>query len=245
MCTLRRYSAKRISVNEVKKLQPRIKKAIVEFLNGSRPGKLLDVPAGTGWLRQELHMSGWDYYGADLYTDLSLLNFKIADLNQPLPYEDHSFDYVVCAEGLEHIENLHHVLREFQRILKPGGFVVVSTPNPLNIKSRKRYYREGTFYGFPHLVNMPKEGEHVHINPVNLSFLITFAKKYGLNLNKIHDVDIKMSHYRLLPKCLILKLISFFRYFKKDDTTRNFMKQLVKLNILLNDGIVVSFKKLS
>lgn len=224
-------------------MQKRIKETIVSFLNSNRPGKLLDIPAGNGWLKDELKGSGWEYHASDLYTNPELQNFKTADLNQPLPYDDHAFDYITCPEGLEHIENYHLVLREFHRILKPEGKVIVSTPNPLNIKSRRRYYREGTFYGFPHLVRMPKEGDHLHMSPINLSFLVTFAKKYGLSLNEVHEIPIKNSNWRYLFHCLFLKLRNAIRYSRKDRATKQFMKQLVSLNVLLNDGIVVSFQK--
>jgi 2-polyprenyl-3-methyl-5-hydroxy-6-metoxy-1,4-benzoquinol methylase len=110
------------------------------------------------------------------------------DLNGPLPYRDDSFDYVACLEGLEHIENYHHALREFSRILKKDGILLISTPNPLNVKSRLRFLRFGTFYGFPHLVRMPAEGEHLHMSPINLSFLIAFAEKCGFALEGIHPV---------------------------------------------------------
>ncbi|GAB4231327.1 MAG: hypothetical protein Tsb0021_09750 [Chlamydiales bacterium] len=75
-----------------------------------------------------------------------------ADLNDPLPFSDQSFDYIVCAEGLEHIDNPHHLLREFHRILSPAGKVIISTPNPLKMKSRLKFLKEGTFNGFPHLL---------------------------------------------------------------------------------------------
>ncbi len=102
-------------------MQANIKAAVRNYLLGASPGVLLDIPCGNGWLREELTRPGWEYHGADVSGNPALPNFKRVDLNSPLPYDGNSFDHVACLEGLEHIENYHHVLREFARILKPGG----------------------------------------------------------------------------------------------------------------------------
>lgn len=225
-------------------MQIEIRQAVLGYLMGQRPGKLLDIPSGSGWLGRELSAHGdWEYHPADLYAEGAGPNFMKADLNRGVPYEDESFDYVACLEGLEHIENYHNALREFARVLKPGGSLVISTPNPLNVKSRMRFLMSGTFYGFPHLVDVPPEGSHLHMTPVNLSFLISFARKYGLLFEKAHRVSAKPKNYRFLPHAFFLKNYSFIKTILKDKKKKEFMRQLTSLNVLLNDGMVVSFKK--
>jgi len=224
-------------------MQPEVRQAIVGYFEDAKPGKILDIPSGSCWLFNELTSGAWEYFCADLFASVSIRNFQRADLNKPLPYDDDFFDYVACLEGLEHIENYHHALREFYRILRKDGILLVSTPNPLNMKSRLRFLLFGTFYGFPHLVRMPAEGEHLHISPINLSFLISFAEKYGFALDRIHPVRIKVKMYRFIVHCWILRVYSFVKLLFKDDETRRFIKRLVTLNVLLNDGIVVSLRK--
>jgi SAM-dependent methyltransferase len=46
-----------------------------------------------------------------------------------LPFADESFDHVVCVEVLEHLFLPHRAIEEIRRVLRPGGRVVVSTPN--------------------------------------------------------------------------------------------------------------------
>lgn len=45
-----------------------------------------------------------------------------------LPFADHSFDKIICSEVLEHIPDYQAVLREIERILKPGGVFCASVP---------------------------------------------------------------------------------------------------------------------
>lgn len=46
-----------------------------------------------------------------------------------LPFAAGRFDKVVCSEVIEHIPNADRAISEFRRVLKPGGLLVVSTPN--------------------------------------------------------------------------------------------------------------------
>ncbi|HEX5712640.1 MAG TPA: class I SAM-dependent methyltransferase, partial [Solirubrobacterales bacterium] len=54
--------------------------------------------------------------------------FEVADMRK-LPFGDDEFDLVVSFETIEHVEDPETVLDELARVLKPGGLLVVSTPN--------------------------------------------------------------------------------------------------------------------
>lgn len=56
------------------------------------------------------------------------LAFAAADCLD-LPFGDHSFDCVVSFETLEHLEDHDGLLREFRRVLKPAGFLLISSPD--------------------------------------------------------------------------------------------------------------------
>ena len=204
---------------------------------------MLDIPSGNCWLHRELEPAKWQYFPADLYISGPIENFRQADLNQKLPYNDTFFDCVSCFEGLEHAENYHFILREFYRVLKPGGKLMISTPNPLNIKSRIRFFRTGTFRGFPHLPQMPADGGHLHISPVNLSFLISFAEKYGFTLEDVHKIKCRPKVYRCVLHFVLLRLYYHLKFLFKDRDTRLFNERLYSLNVMLNDNIFVTFNK--
>lgn len=223
-------------------MQPEVKEAVVRYLKEQKPGRILDIPSGSGWLENSIG-TGWEYYAADLFVEGGSERFQKVDLNGPLPYESASFDYIACLEGLEHIENHHHALREFARILHPNGKLIISTPNPLNVKSRLRFLSWGTFHGFPHLIKMPPEGEHLHISPVNLSFLISFAAKYGLHLERIHPLRVPGRMYSSLWLAALIKAHTYIKLLPKDIETKIFVSRLHTWNVLLNNEIVVSFTR--
>jgi ubiquinone/menaquinone biosynthesis C-methylase UbiE len=51
---------------------------------------------------------------------------------EALPLDDASVDLITCALALTHVPELEPVLREFGRVLRPGGAVVLSDIHPIN-----------------------------------------------------------------------------------------------------------------
>jgi SAM-dependent methyltransferase len=50
------------------------------------------------------------------------------DSPEPLPYPDAVFDVVTCLETLEHVHDTDHLVAEMRRVLKPGGYAIISVP---------------------------------------------------------------------------------------------------------------------
>jgi 2-polyprenyl-3-methyl-5-hydroxy-6-metoxy-1,4-benzoquinol methylase len=57
------------------------------------------------------------------------IQVKISDLNIKLPYEDNRFDIVHSNQVIEHVKDTDLFVSEIYRILKPGGYAVISTEN--------------------------------------------------------------------------------------------------------------------
>jgi 2-polyprenyl-6-hydroxyphenyl methylase/3-demethylubiquinone-9 3-methyltransferase len=53
---------------------------------------------------------------------------RIGSLEEPLPFEDASFDAIWCTEVLEHLFDVHRALVELNRVLKPEGLLLLTTP---------------------------------------------------------------------------------------------------------------------
>lgn len=95
----------------------------------SRDVRLLDVACGTGEALRILHDVGFTRLcGVDVTADEDLarepwLELRAADA-QHIPYEDASFDVVLCMHSLHHLGGIEAVrasLREILRVLRPGG----------------------------------------------------------------------------------------------------------------------------
>jgi SAM-dependent methyltransferase len=56
------------------------------------------------------------------------LRFMVADATQPLPFEDNTFDALLCIDSMNHFPNRSDSLKEWCRILKPGGRAIFTDP---------------------------------------------------------------------------------------------------------------------
>ena len=56
------------------------------------------------------------------------VSFVVGDIRR-LPYADASFELAVCFETIEHVEEHEQVLDELERVLAPGGVLLISSPN--------------------------------------------------------------------------------------------------------------------
>lgn len=117
-------------------------------------GRVLDYGAGVGNLTRKLWDSRRfdDVSGADILAQPEDLPGEITwycgDLNDGEAIPATSFDVVIAAEVIEHLENPRAVAREWHRILKPGGTLIVSTPNNESIRSLLALFARGHFVAF-------------------------------------------------------------------------------------------------
>jgi len=113
---------------------------------------LLDVGCGTGQLHEFVKPHASKYCGADVVQYEAFpksLEFIPVDLNAttwPVPAD--TYDAVVSAETIEHLENPRAFVRELVRIAKPNGLVVVTTPNNLSLLSKLTLLLKNKFNAF-------------------------------------------------------------------------------------------------
>ncbi len=94
---------------------------------------VLDIGARDGGLRRFLPQ-GVRYQGIDIAPEFARPDVLIQDVSQGIPFPDGAYDFVFCIEVLEHVPNPFGTLAEINRVLKPGGVLVLSVPNPYHVK---------------------------------------------------------------------------------------------------------------
>lgn len=109
------------------------------------PGRrVLDVGCRYGTLTSR-YLAGNDVVGIDVDRDALEKAAELgietvwADAEEPLPFDDRSFDVVVAGELLEHVRDPEALVDEVHRVLRPGGTFVGSVPNAFRVKNRLRF----------------------------------------------------------------------------------------------------------
>ena len=134
-------------------------KALVKGITISQQ-PVLDLGCGRGEFSFLLRQLGGQVTACDGDSvTLSMLTekeppFRVSEVNleSPLPFADHSFHCVVLLEVIEHISLAEQLLLEIRRVLVPGGYLLLSTPNFAWFVWRIRHL----WGGYP-----PNEGVHV------------------------------------------------------------------------------------
>jgi SAM-dependent methyltransferase len=111
-----------------------------------RGKRIVDLGCRSGALSRHL-LEGNEVVGVDVDpTALAKAEQRgiepvLADVEEPLPFDDASFDAAVAGELLEHLRFPDALIREIRRVLRPGGVLVGSVPNAYRLQSRLRFLR--------------------------------------------------------------------------------------------------------
>lgn len=113
-----------------------------EYVNGSimylparHRGRVLDVGAGAGEVLSELRRLGWEVEGVDPDAEAAQSTLRNHGLKlrtgtlEEQSYPSDRFDAVVTSHVIEHVHDPVGFLRECRRVLRPGGMLVLATPN--------------------------------------------------------------------------------------------------------------------
>jgi 2-polyprenyl-3-methyl-5-hydroxy-6-metoxy-1,4-benzoquinol methylase len=212
---------------------------------------ILDIPCGDGAFVKRLSEKNITVYAADCQNIMKCQGapFQVTDMNRDLPYQDALFDGVVCIDGIEHIERQFDFIRECRRIMKPGGFLIISTPNITSLRSRWRWLLTGFHNKCKAPLNETEPQPLHHINMVSLPELRYRLETNGFTITRITTNRIKFVSwlYVFLVPFSFLRTIVVFRKETHGDTLKRIhaevLRQLFTTPVLFGETLIVKAKK--
>jgi SAM-dependent methyltransferase len=233
-----------------------------------RGKRIVDLPAGKGYMSAVLRELGADVHAYDLFPQffsVDGMSCTEADLTGPLPIEDRSANLVLCQEGIEHLSDQFLALREFNRILCDGGTLIITTPSISHLRARmSNLLTESELYK-----RMPPneldavwhsgEGKVYfgHLFLLGIQKLRTLAVASGFRLKAVHPVKASPSSLLLGFLYPLIALVNFWSYLRnvyRNDGIPRAEKQrvygeIVRLNlhptILFGRHLFVEFEKVA
>lgn len=158
------------------------------WLNLAPRAHVLEVACGSGGPSLYLsHKFGCQITGIDINangievankaakaTEAVNANFQLVDVEKPLPFDDEAFDAIMCMDSMNHFHDRLAVLREWQRVLRPGGRVVFTDPVVITGPVSNEELAERSAIGF--FIFMP------------VGWTVNYLKQAGFHLIKREDV---------------------------------------------------------
>jgi SAM-dependent methyltransferase len=211
---------------------------VIEMMGKEPRGKVLDVPTGTGILADRLKRMGFEVSCCDInpsYFSAPDLKVEVGDLNHSIPYGDHSFDYLISIDGIEHTENPSNAIREFARVLRKGGKIFLTTANFLNIERRLRFLFRGSFSKIPSRETVEKiwggDLSMAHISPLGYPLLKFMMEHQGFRILGVEKDRAKPRMKWLSPIVWIIRL--YGRFLSRES------RELYRLSETLSDEIMM------
>lgn len=225
---------------------------VLHLLDKLPRGRLLDIPSGEGALSTAAQEMGFDVLAGEIdprFFKAKGIECRYMDMNRALPVDDESLDYVVCLEGIEHLENIFRFVRECRRILKPSGRLILSTPNILNLASRFKYFFSGFYSLCPRPIN---EFSHLpvfdHIHPVTFPQVRYMLHSSGLRIREVTTDLWRRSAVGFLLFYPMIRLYSIRTMRKESDprqrqANREIRRQMNSLDLLLGRSLILEAEK--
>ncbi len=158
--------------------------------HAGHPGRLLDVGCATGVFLDAMRRYGWDVQGVEpneaaaTYAREKLdLNVFAGDLCQA-EFPAHAFDAVTLWDVLEHVYDPRATLAELARILRPGGLLVLSLPNPESweVPLLGRYWAGWDVPRHLHLFTRPVLNRYLNESGFRMENMVSFSGRYHVLL---------------------------------------------------------------
>ncbi len=254
-----------------KSIKYHVKKYLQKNRNRFKGKTVIDFPSGNGITSRILRDIDAKPLPFDLfpeYFNIQGLHCKRANINEGIPVDDSSSDFLICQEGIEHFTDQLAAFKEFNRVLNKEGRLIITTPNYSNLRAKMSYLLSES-ERFNSII-APNELDSIwmskqditdeiyygHIFLIGILKLRCIGKLSGFKIKHIQSTRIKTTSVFLLilfyPFILASNWITFRKSLKKNKDFNNKIKrevykEIFKLSInpkILIDGhLFVEFEK--
>ena len=134
---------------------PGVHEIVLEMLKAhvAPPARIVDLGGGPGAFALLSSDAGYNVVVADIAPPSDLdLPVQQLNLDASPSYADalgKGFDAIVAIEVIEHLENPYQFIRKANALLKPDGILIVTTPNVVDLDSRRQFLIQGDLWQFP------------------------------------------------------------------------------------------------
>jgi SAM-dependent methyltransferase len=140
-------------------------------------------------------MNNLDYVTADIESPLALMKMDITDI----PFEDNSFDVILCNHLLEHVEDDRKAMREIYRVLRKNGWAIMQPhidikrastledPSVTSPEERERLFNQRDHirvYGLDYADRLEEAGFMVHVEQYLKDVEKEKLEKFSLSANE-------------------------------------------------------------
>ncbi len=169
--------------------------------------KILDVGCGEGYMKYFFDESpDLEWHGVEQWDErrelCKTLGYQVYNLDinkESLPFESGTFDIVIASHVIEHLSNLEFAVGEMDRILKPGGLLLIAVPTKIP--------------PFPFLINLYFKFRNFKIGETQNAFSVWSIQsrmKELLGESKYVTIDIRGFRFFSARKRLNLENSRFF-----------------------------------
>jgi SAM-dependent methyltransferase len=223
----------------------------------TRGTRALDVSCRNGEVMRALAACGFEVRGTRFERGLPPIEGtpidEGVDLTRGLPYPDQSFDLVMLTEVIEHLENHRAALGEVARVLRPGGHLILTTPNIMRLDSRLGFMLSGMHKVKRRQIPLDtplEEAHHFHNYPIPFVLLYYLMRINGLRLERVGHGKVKPFSYVLYalmyPIVALdtrLRLVWRERKPAARELNRDLARWMLSRRVLTEDNLIVRAQK--
>lgn len=230
--------------------------------------KVIDLSAGSGYIINEFHKAGANVELYDLFPGQNTycpVPCKPIDLQKPFPIGTSMADIAILGETIEHLPNQFLFFSEAAKILKPGGLLLLTTPNSSSLRSRfSQFLMESEHYSTPApnetdaftkwspspngYGGQADEGYFSKLFISGLLRLRTLAALNGLKIKKVHPSKRSSTSYLLMIYYPVLYYFSrknLKKQLRNDPVNETIYREIFKLNtsvdVLLSKHLIIEW----